>query len=427
MANPRGLRPSFASIDATHRYLVAANPFDSTTYLWSLPSGIRLRSFTASRTTEAVVADSGRSVVTADIDGPIDPGTRGRVRVWDPETGRERFSRIAAVSRLERNGLSLSPDGLWIATRNEEMTEVEIWSARTGAMLRTLRGPRRFSSAVFSPRTFQIVTTDYTSTVRVWDAFSGLQQATFMGAVSGFHHAVFSPDGTRIIAKSHEGGGFVWELRSRKFLGTVFRRDLRSDRDMSPDASFFVVPRGRAARIVRPTGSGGPGAAMFRESGVVVLHSSDWNPSQMRWSADGRYLAVQTWQSINVWETRSGRLLGSDSSTTGRLLATLPGAFSVRDFEAGADDQLVVHTDPDEDLATLLNSRSGEEVAQVRIHTGIRHAKFSPDGQRLALSCEDNTVRIYDRAMNAPLRELLPHATAILGNPRTVYRVRSAW
>lgn len=383
---------SFGSMDPGHRLLLTADPFDATTRLWNLPSGTLVRSFTTWLTSEAVFADSGRLIVTADIDGPNRPADgRGRVHVWDAATGSKKFSRPASVDALRRNGLSVSPDGMWIATRTLGDTVVEVWHAKSGETLHRLRGPGPFWSASFSPRARQIVTADRSTAVRVWNAITGAQEQvlTAPADVSG---AVFSPDGSRVVAV---GGDHihVWNLSDSRFLGTVFLRE--SQAAMSPDASRFVVARGRSARLVRPAGAPDARGITGADTTVAVLRgtTADASPEWSAWSADGHFLATVRGPSVDVWEPRARRLVGRLAGHTGTVR-------SVR-FNPRAPWELATTA---EDSTVRVWSVDGRELRRYRepadhIATG---AEYSGDGRWLIVGAHRSAI-LLDQAALRPV------------------------
>ncbi|MGH9779796.1 MAG: WD40 repeat domain-containing protein, partial [Candidatus Acidiferrales bacterium] len=69
--------------------------------------------------------------------------------------------------------VSISPDGLWVASASADGT-VKIWEAASGGEVRALRGHGGPVLAVsFSPTGRWIATGGYDTTVRIWETATG--------------------------------------------------------------------------------------------------------------------------------------------------------------------------------------------------------------------------------------------------------------
>ena len=91
-----------------------------------------------------------------------------------------------------------SADGSRVVTASEDKT-ARISDAATGQALAELKGHTGpVSSAVFSADGSRVLTASEDKTARIWDVESGAE----VRALTGYHPAIFSPDGTRIINTS---------------------------------------------------------------------------------------------------------------------------------------------------------------------------------------------------------------------------------
>jgi WD40 repeat protein len=111
--------------------------------------------------------------IAARLPHPGSPGRQAEVKVWNAETGEDRFTLVGDFTNF-----TFSPDGRRIATTYsglEPRGEVKLWDTATGRDLLTLRTPGRRGQVVFSPdgnRMFAVkgYHFDPGPLVQVWDA-----------------------------------------------------------------------------------------------------------------------------------------------------------------------------------------------------------------------------------------------------------------
>lgn len=104
-------------------------------------------------------------------------------------------------------------------------------------------------------------------------------------------------------------------------------------------------------------------------------------------SPDGKYLAANMGEKMQLWDVASGK-----------LLCTLeqPRWFYAMAF---SQDGTQVMTGSEDGLVIVWETKSGKEIRRLSGHTKALYAvAFSPDGQRLAAGGEDGTVRLWDAA-----------------------------
>jgi len=105
-----------------------------------------------------------------------------------------------------------SPDGTRIVSGSRDST-IRVWDAATGLPLGEPFQGHTSSvwSVSFSPDGTHIVSGSWDSTVRVWDAVTGLPLGEpFRGHTGGVCSVSFSPDGTRILSGSRDFTVRVW-------------------------------------------------------------------------------------------------------------------------------------------------------------------------------------------------------------------------
>jgi hypothetical protein len=94
--------------------------------------------------------------------------------------------------------VAFSADGQWLVTDGWQTAKV--WDARTGAILRELKGHTDVvASATFSPDGTRVVTGGADKTVKIWDMRTGAPLLDLKGDAF-VTRVAFSPDGTRLAA-----------------------------------------------------------------------------------------------------------------------------------------------------------------------------------------------------------------------------------
>jgi hypothetical protein len=140
------------------------------------------------------VSPDGRSVVTVAMYGVS--------KVWDARDGRLVKPLADGVVGYPR----FSPDGRWLATRLDgHLLAVETWEP----------GPMVGAGAVFAPnRDSKLMAVPTATGIRLVDQLTGREVAMLEDPnLDATDHAVFTPDGTKLIAVNCRKGTSVWDLR----------------------------------------------------------------------------------------------------------------------------------------------------------------------------------------------------------------------
>jgi WD40 repeat protein len=196
--------------------------------------------------------------------------------------------------------------------------------------------------------------------VTVWDVATGRRLGPSLDAGGGPAYGVFDPtDGTRLYTAGHDGAVTAWNL---------------TDPERPQSVELF---RGQVGALA---------------AGLPFL---------MLLSGDGGRLLVgaPVTGSSYIWDVRSGTLLAVVPGTPG---AWSPDGSTVA-IGRGAEVVLV-------DAAT--GAQQGEALAGFDLALPVM--AFSPDGQRLAASDRDGTVRVFDLATRREATTLALHDAVAL-------------
>jgi WD40 repeat protein len=303
----------------------------------------------------AAFSSDGKRVVTSSADGTV--------RVWDVQTCRElavfgggahQFGTTAYYS-------SFSPDGNRVVSAMAEATYV--WDASTGLPLVVLPGHPGYGyhrRADYSVNGSFILTVGSQSTISLWDPTTGhplfrLYEET--GAVADSH---ISRDGSRVGAIFESGELRIWSTKDgarRLTLGlgnTVGPKSIRFSHDGSlvlvaaHDGSVRVLNSDTGKTVREFSGLAGPVVlARFNAQSTLVATASpevNWNPADV----------------LRIWEV-----------ATGKLLATLKGHTThITDVQFAPDGQRILSASRDgtarlwETTSGRLMGTSNNEVVQ---------------------------------------------------------------
>jgi|GEM_PF-3543250 len=185
-------------------------------------------------------APFGRRIAVGDING--------RVRVWDPATGRVQLTIFAHAQRHCR-AVAFSPDGKLIATAGLD-SRVRTWDASTGQMLtETLNGAGAWGLA-FADSGQKLLTSGIE--VAVWDA-SGRRQFDLRDgkppSTRYLKAVAVSRDGTAVAACGLDGLFRVWDFRTTRLryrasadIGALFAVAF------TPDGKYLLTGGGAVFR-----------------------------------------------------------------------------------------------------------------------------------------------------------------------------------
>ena len=413
---------------------------DGTAQTWSLESGKRLQVFRHAREPVslndyglrfAVFSPSGQQVMTRDRDGSV--------RFWDAKNGaalgelrhpweRSRFDSVTPEA-------SFSPDGRWLVTMggaDGRFGEVRLWDVATGeAIFPTMANASGFESATFSPDGSKLLTVAGDHTARLWwlgrtiaasapfqhgwDALTaqslarGLEEPAGPEELKGYSnvtHAVFSPDGGRLLSVSDNGSARIW--------------DAITGRPLTP---FVSLDRPLEGAAFTPDGS-----RIATVGGIFLTKDERWHSRSMLDPANALKEGV-----VRVWDARTGEpvtdviwldklIRWTSFSPDGRwLIARARGAAWVLDARTGQPANLpmklgssfhAIAFSPQGGLVAVCSGRgrAGEELAKPETRVWnlsngqpatpplqgageISQLHFSPDGGWLVtVECDTNAV-----------------------------------
>jgi WD40 repeat protein len=412
--------------------------------------------------------DAGAWAALSPDGGRLATGTNGSaVTVWDLTTGRETITLHGPT--LPVLGAAFSPDGSCVACacgalgddrapvlgveangsggpqrsgerdvppRDQKPGEVQLYDARTGAEVRTLRGHGApVLGVAFSPDGRELASASWDRTVKVWDATTGKELRTLAGRADGVRGVAFTPGGRRLLSFGGDQGVHVWDpATGQEVLGLKGNLGSPVRTAVGPDGQVLAAAGAEGEQPGEVTVWGLAGGTRLRtfRGHVGPVHDLAFSPDGSCLASAGTDGSVKVWDVLTDPEARTlaaggdglafspdGRRLvsGSDDTTvklwdarTGQELATLSGhSAGVRAAAFSPDGRRLATAardfgEPGE--VKLWDLETGKELLTLPGQPGVGSLAFSPDGRRLALPGEDHGVTVWDPATGQRLLDL---------------------
>jgi WD40 repeat protein len=360
------------------------------------------------------------------------------IQIWDTATHQS-----VATFRADASFgwcLAFSPDGTRLAMGTIEGV-LEVWDTRAGEKIQTFKGHfGGVRALVFSPDGKRLATGGADGTLRVWDLIGQRDTLSIPNPDGALGFPDLSPDGRTLMYRySRNDGVRLWDTTTGQPRGGPIRLaktlihsawSAHGERLYLVDGTNTItVIDVASANVVRTfqidadqdqlrfafspdekccAHSSGPGAKVikvrnFRTGAHLhTLKGLDERVHDLVFSPDGsRLLAADVGGTLKIWELATGR----------EVAATKIGGIYMNGIEFSPDGKRVAVVGNLSRLlsgeARILDAENLREVWSLRGHTlNVTDAVFSPDGERLATSSADRTIRLWDLATGQEMLKL---------------------
>jgi WD40 repeat protein/tRNA A-37 threonylcarbamoyl transferase component Bud32 len=327
---------------------------------------------------------------------------------------------------------AFSPDGKWLATSSlqDRVTLWEVEKAASGQVdsqtAPLLMHTSSVSNLEYSPDGRYLITIMADGTAQLWDIERRVAAGPLVHRAFGHGPLAFRSDGNTVRMSDGQG----WQLRRlprsadqrpttrlygfrAAFSGDGARLLRTSEKQaqwfdaataqplgtpLAHDSQIMAVDVTADGRLAATGDYQGVVKVWNAEGGLVDTTRYDHPISAVRFSPDGKTLAVSCWNQILLWDAqrRAGQALPLPSGKLTRDLTFAPhGALLV----AGAGQTL-----------QFWDQRAAILLAEVPAHrTAIGSVAFSPDGSRIATGSDDGAVRLWDAAQRSAIGRALAH------------------
>jgi WD40 repeat protein/uncharacterized caspase-like protein len=320
-------------------------------------------------------------------------GWDGNARLWNVVTGKE----IRALRG--RNGYVTAvafsgTDGNLLATGGMD-NQIRLWNVRTGLLLHTLQGHEGVINALsFSLRGDLLASGSGDYTVRLWEVQSKSLRAVLAGHSYAVNSVSFAPDGDTLASCSDDAAIKFWSVVSgravRSFNGHKFKA---YSVDFSPDGARLISSGAdEAIRIWNVAGG-----TVSRE-----LRLQSYPEKQVAVSRDGTKVATATLEEISLQTIGEGREALALRGHAGFITAL---AFS--------EDGEWLASSSEDGTVKLWDVRAGLERASLAGGPQVRRLALSPDGRRLVTQDEDAAVKLWSLETRKEILRLASHPAPV--------------
>jgi len=286
--------------------------------------------------------------------------------------------------------LAFSPDGRLLATATFHTNTIKLWETATGRELRNLSTGGQNTTSLspvfaFSPDSRLVAASGGNNSVRIWDVTTGREVQALTGATGSFMGALgvsfvgFSSDGRKLVTISDSIR--VWDTSTWREVSTIQTSALgyggftggSGGVALSPDSTQLVRVENDEIKFIDPMSG--------KELKSVSLPDAQFHNLELAFTADGRLLAAGADdKKLRLWDI---------TTKSERVKTTILSDFALIKFSSdgrlvAVADNYVVHvwdTSSSKEVSTITIPNSG--VYQE--HGGV-FAAFTPDGKRLATS-----------------------------------------
>src|SRR5262249_37694719 len=232
----------------------------------------------------------GQHLVTASRDKSL--------RIWEVGSGKE----VLKVKDLPAGAtaLALSPDGgklattagKWLKDKQQWVGEVNLYDAKTGKLVSTIKGHADPIEAVaFHPKGTQLATASNDGTAKVWDVAGGKELFTLKGHGGPVVAIAYSGDGKWIATGSDDKTVKLWDASDGKEVRTLKGPSRRvSAVAFSKDDKYLAAGSQDGTVTVWEAATGKEVRVLNADEGVLAVAFS---PDRTRLAARGRANGVQ--------------------------------------------------------------------------------------------------------------------------------------
>jgi WD40 repeat protein/class 3 adenylate cyclase len=355
---------------------------------------------------------AGDRTVAVSADGELlaVPLSSGGVQVWS-SSARTAVGTLPATS-ASVTALAFAPKASSLAIGDDD-GGVRFLDPRTGrAKAKPLALSESSAAAIdFSTGGSRVAVGRQDGRTQIFDLRSGEQLGPPLAAnAAAINDVSFSADGRLLATAGLDRTGALWRLDGNRAIGTVFRgqNGAISEAAYTPDGKVVLTAGADGSVAAREPGTGSI-MRRFRLGGEVL--SAAVSPDGSTLAAGGTAGRVALWP--------------IDDSSAEPISVDLDGAWAQQVAFSPDGKQLAVAVDGDRGAwevgsgrgrVRFVNPATGAETARrLDLNGGVPiGVAFSPDGAVLAVTADNNVVRLYDARTHKPLGQPLENVDSAM-------------
>ena len=400
-------------IDASGQLVYTANSENGDITVFRLTDGQRMTNYRGKREIYSLaLTPDGRQIVTGSGDGHI--------QVRDVNSGMP----VLSISTGKMTGvyfqiyaLAVSPDGQLMAT-NGLRGDIMIWHLQTGELIHTLKGHNRVVQAlVISPDSQHLVSAGSDNSIRIWQLHSGRLLHTLNGHPADKYSAIqalaIDPAGQTLLSGDSHGNVLTWDMPSGEQKSAIqAHQDGVRALAFDPVGQYFVTASKDHTLKVFDFLTGQLARKLIH--GTFSMTAVAWHPTE-------RYLVAGGSDNvIRIWNLNAGRLHKTLSGHRGRIgsLAVDPTGHYII---SGGWDQTI----------RIWEFATGKPVHVLKGHEGrIRALQLDSRGKLIISGGDDRSIRLWSLSSGELLYTFNGHSGPISSlclDPSDRYLVSGAW
>ena len=386
--------------------LIASASEDNTVKLWTTEGELLHTLKSHDKKVRAVVFSSdGQTIMSGGDDGTL--------KFWNRD-GSLRGA-IEAHGGGTVYDLEVSPDGQMIASGGSDRT-IELRNM-SGKLLNTLSGHAEDVYGIaFSPDGLNLASASKDQTIRIWGIEDGQQLQVLKGHRDWVNDVTFSPNGQHIASASRDNTIKVWQVENGATLRTIegHRNEIWAiDFNHNKDHQHHELASAGADNTVRLWTLQEDLLRIFDDHSRQAVEDVSISPDGQRMATVGGEKKTSDQLGgnavINLWHIVNSDSRSSNPQPIKRLRGHIGRIYSVT---FSPDGNLLVSTG--EDNTVKMWSLDGTQLKTLRQHTDhVYDAAFSPDGKILATASKDQTINLWDVDSGSLLQTLTGHTRQV--------------
>jgi FOG: WD40 repeat len=266
-----------------------------------------------------------------------------------------------------------------------------IWNSSSGELLKELKcGIKGMTGASLNKDGDKAIASFSNGTAIIWDVATGDVKVTLKGHTSAVNYACFSPNGLYALTASKDSTVGLWNVKTGKFIKTLVQH---------ADNINCAIFSTDGKKVITSSEDGSSVVYDFISNASQIVHSDkDHSVEYAEFNYDGTMIAIITNDAVYIKDAKTLKLinvLNSTSDYNGHKKLITSASFS-------PDGQTIATSSYDHTIK-LWNIISGKVIHNYIGHlNNVMDVVFSPDGHYVLSTSTDDEARIWNVDVRKP-------------------------